>query len=273
MPRCELVAGLTAPFLLWLQGMSKPAIIALATLLLGVTQPAPARLEAAPVPVRFTEGVMRGFPVLRSLSGEKLAQGDLVQIARGDRVESRLLFRFTDGSIHDETAVYSQRGVFTLLSYRLVQRGPSFPETIEASIDRETERYEVRYRADEDSPEEILRGRFTLPPDAYNGLLLTLMKNLPQGQSTTVQVVAFTPRPHLVKLQLVAASEDLMLVGDQAIPAVRFVVRPQLGLFASLLVTDVPDIKYWILAGEAPAFVKFEGPLYFQGPIWRIELN
>jgi hypothetical protein len=28
----------------------------------------------------------------------------------------------------------------------------------------------------------------------------------------------------------------------------------------------------WILGGEAPAFVKLEGPLYFGGPIWRIEL-
>lgn len=255
------------------ESMPKPGVAAIAALLLAAAGPAHSRLEAAPIAVRFTEGVMREFPALRSLSGERLAHGDLVQVARGDRVESRLVFRFDDGSIHDETAVFSQRGVFTLLSYRLVQRGPSFPETIEASIDRETERYEVRYRADDDSPEEVLRGTFTLPPDVYNGLLLTLMKNLPRGQSTTVQIVAFTPRPRLVKLQLMAASEDPMLVGDQAIPATRYVVRPQLGPFASLLVTDIPDIECWILSGEAPTFVKFEGPLYFQGPVWRIELN
>jgi len=118
---------------------------------------------AEPVTVRFTEGVTRGFPILRSVKGEKLAHGDLVQVARGDRVESRLVFRFSDGSLHDETVVYSQQGVFKVLSYRLVQRGPSFPETLEATIDRETERYEVRYRGDEDSPEQVLRGRFTLP--------------------------------------------------------------------------------------------------------------
>ena len=29
----------------------------------------------------------------------------------------------------------------------------------------------------------------------------------------------------------------------------------------------------WILEGEAPAFVKSEGPLYFGGPVWRIELT
>jgi len=55
------------------------------------------------------------------------------------------------------------------------------------------------------------------------------------------------------------------------VPATRFLIKPQLGLFASLLVTDLPDVKIWILGGEAPAFLKFEGPLFFLGPIWRID--
>src|SRR2546422_3969620 len=41
------------------------------------------------------------------------SQGDFVQLARGDHVMTRLVFRFADGSLHDETAVFSQRGVFT----------------------------------------------------------------------------------------------------------------------------------------------------------------
>ena len=48
---------------------------------------------AEPVSVRFSEGVTRGFPVLRSLTGETLAQGELIQVARGDVVESRLVFQ------------------------------------------------------------------------------------------------------------------------------------------------------------------------------------
>jgi len=31
-------------------------------------------------------------------------------------------------------------------------------------------------------------------------------------------------------------------------------------------------MQIWVLEGEAPAFVKFEGPLYNGGPIWRVEL-
>jgi hypothetical protein len=89
---------------------------------------APAFVRAEPVTVRFTEGVTRGFPVLRTQNGEIIAQGDLVQIAHADRVENRLTFRFRDGSVYDEAVTFDQRGVFTLLTYRLVQRGPSFPE-------------------------------------------------------------------------------------------------------------------------------------------------
>jgi hypothetical protein len=233
----------------------------------------PGRIDAGPVRVMFQEGVTRAFPVLRSLTGQKLAQGDLVQVARGDVVDSRMTFRFTDGSLYDEHVVFSQAGVFSLIRYRLVQRGPSFPETLEASIDRETGRYEVRYRGDEDSPEETFTGKFALPADAYNGMLSLLLKNMPSGESTIVHVVAFTPKPRAVKIQLLPVAHDPILVSGEPMKVTRWAIRPQLGLFASLLIADIPDIHCWILPGEAPAFLKAEGPLYFQGPIWRIEPN
>jgi hypothetical protein len=243
----------------------------IAVLALALTFTLSATALAEPVAVRFTEGVGRGFPVLRNANGEKIAQGDLVQVARGDRVENRLTFRFRDGSFYDETVVYSQRDVFTLIAYGLVQRGPSFPETIEAAVDRSSGRYTVRYKGDEDSPEEVLTGKFEMPADAYNGLLSTLMKNLPTGESATVQIIAFTPKPRLVKMLLMPATEDTVMISETAVPSTRFLVKPQLGLFASLLVADIPDIKIWVSGGEAPAFLRFEGPLYFMGPIWRID--
>lgn len=246
-------------------------IAVLAALALGLTLSTSATVLAEPVAVRFTEGIGRGFPVLRNVNGETIAHGDLTQVPRGERIENRLTFRFRDGSFYDEMVVFSQRDVFTLLSYRLVQRGPSFPESIEATVDRETGRYSVRYRGDQDSPEEVISGKFTMPEDAYNGLLSTLMKNLPTGGSATVQIIAFTPKPRLVKMLLMPASQDTVMMGETAVASTRFLVKPQLGLFASLLVADIPDIKIWVGGGEAPAFLRFEGPLYFMGPIWRID--
>jgi hypothetical protein len=242
------------------------AIFAVVFLLAG-SRPAPAE----PIMVRYTEGITRGFPVLRSMAGEKLAQGELTQVPRGDVVDSRLVFRFKDGSVYDERITFSQRDVFTLMTYHLVQQGPSFPEFLDARVDRRTGKYEVRYKGDEDSPEETLKGNFDMPPDAYNGLLSTLMKNMPAGNPATVQIIAFTPKPRLVKMLLKPTTEDTMTVNDTAVMTTRFLVRPQLGLFASLLITDIPDVKCWIAGGEAPAFLRFEGPLYFMGPIWRID--
>ena len=244
------------------------SIVLLAASVAGVSS-----VSADPVAVRFTEGVTRGFPVLRSTTGQKLAQGELVQVPRGDRIESRLVFRFHDGSYYEEQVTFSQQETFTLHSYRLVQRGPSFSESTDASIDRETERYTVRYKADESSQEEVVKGRFALPPDVYNGMLIMMIKNLTPGESQVVQIVAFTPRPRVVKMLLSPVAEDRVLVGDWPMSATRYVIKPQLGMFASLLVSDLPDVKCWVLGGDAPAFVRFEGPLYFMGPVWRIEVN
>jgi len=226
---------------------------------------------AAPVTVRYPEGVTRAFPTLRSTDNEKIAQGDLTQVVRGDRVESRLVFRFKDGSLYDETVTFSQQETFTLLSYHIIQRGPSFPETLDASIDRATGRYIVRYRADDDSPEEVLQGKVDIPDDAYNGMLSLVVKNLVPRAPETVCIVAFTPKPRMVKLQLLPVAEDRVIVSESPMQAVRWHIRPQLGLFASLLVADIPDVRLWILPGEAPAFLRAEGPLYFMGPIWRID--
>src|SRR6266513_1608598 len=236
---------------------------ALAVLTCALTLAAAGPAFAEPVAAKCTEGIVLACPVLRSVGGEKLAQGELIQIPRGDVVENRLTFRFRDGSFYDERVVFAQKDTFTLMSYQIVQRGPSFPESIEVKVDRETGRYEVRYKGDEEATEEILRGKIELPGDVYNGLLCMLMKNMPAGSPTTVQIIALTPKPRLVKMLLTPAGNDTVMMGEAAVPATRFLVKPQLGLFASLLVSDLPDVKVWILGGEAPAFLKFEGPLFF----------
>src|ERR1051325_8174117 len=102
----------------------------------------------APVAVRFPEGIAHGFLILRSLAGEIIGQGEMTQVVKeGDQVEGHLVFTFKDGSLHDEKVTFSQQRVFTMLRYHLVQRGPSFPDQIEVSIDRSTSEYKVRSKA------------------------------------------------------------------------------------------------------------------------------
>ena len=78
----------------------------LAVLLTCAAMLEPGAMSAAPVAVRHAEGLVHGFLVLRTLAGDTLADGDLIQVALGDRVTSRLVFRFKDDSVHGETAVF-----------------------------------------------------------------------------------------------------------------------------------------------------------------------
>jgi hypothetical protein len=72
------------------------------------------------------------------MEGDPIAIGDATQIIQGDRVTSRLIFHFRDGSVDDEITVFSQRRVFRLISDHHIQRGPSFPKPIDVFIDAVT---------------------------------------------------------------------------------------------------------------------------------------
>jgi hypothetical protein len=226
--------------------------------------------------VRHREGVVHGFLALRSTDGALLANGDLIQTSRGDRVTSRVVFHFKDGSVQDETAVFSQRDRFRLVSDHFVQRGPTFPHPISLTIDAASGRVRVRRRGD-DGREEAIDERMELPEDLANGMVLTLLKNVPQkADPTTVSMLVATPKPRLVKLAITRVGEEPFSVGRASYKATRFNVEVKIGglagLIAPLIGKKPPDSSVWIIGGEAPGFVRSEGPMYQDGPIWRIEL-
>ena len=87
------------------------------------------------MPVRHVQGTFHGFLELRSEAGRVVASGDSLQFVHGDRITSETIFRFKDGSIDDETTVYSQHRTFQLISDHHVQKGPSFPHPMDVLID------------------------------------------------------------------------------------------------------------------------------------------
>ncbi len=230
----------------------------------------------APTPVRFREGLVHGFLTLRTLEGETLAAGDLIQQADADRVTSRLLFNFNDGSRHDETTVFSQQGHFKILSYRLVQKGPAFARPMEVSIDARDGQVTVRHTGEE-GREKVETERIDLPPDLANGLVPVLLKNVRTAEPAAMSLIAATPKPRLVRLQAAATGEEVFSFAGSTRKAQHYVVKVELGgvagLLAPLLGKQPPAVHVWILTGDAPAFLKSEGPLYVGGPPWRIELT
>jgi len=251
--------------------------IRIAALVACVALVCPRALPGEPVGVRYTEGLVHGFLTLSTIEGAHVADGDLFQVARGGRVTTRLLFRFTDGSIRDETAVFSQNRHFKLLSHHLVQKGPSFkPQPLDMTVDVASGRVVVRY-TDDDGKQKVEDERLELPADLANGITLTLLKNIRGGSPVRqVSMVVATPKPRLVKLNIEAQGEERFTTGKAAHTATHYVVKVDIGglagVVAPLLGKQPPDTHVWIVGGEAPAFVKSEGPMFLGGPLWRIEL-
>ena len=245
-------------------------VVASVCLVVAVLTLAPCGAGAEPVPVRFPEGISNGFLVLRARNGDVIAHGELLQAPHGEGIQSQLTFRFKDGSFYEETVTFSQNKVFRLLTYKLVQRGPAFPEPSEVWMDRASGRYRARVGTDD------AEGILELPEDLHNGMTGTLLRNLPAGGSASGHMYTFTPKARLMRTVMRPEGEERYFVGDTARTAVRHIVSMDLigltGLVAAVLGKDPPDVRVWMSTGAAPSFLKFEGALFLKGPRWRIEL-
>ena len=224
------------------------------------------------MPVRFAEGVTRGLLTVQALNGTLIGQGDLTQTARGGRVESRMVLRLHDGSLFEEEVTFTQDRVFALVRYKVTQRGPSFPESLVASLDGKTGEYEVRARKGDKESED--RGRLDLPPDLANGMFIMLVRNVGDRLSTSVQTVAWTPKPRIIQVDIVRAGSDQSRVAQETRPARRYELRPKLGVLlslgAKLTGRKVEPTVCWILDDPVPAFVACEGALGSAESVWRI---
>jgi hypothetical protein len=149
---------------------------------------------------------------------------------------------------------------------------------MDVEVDRRTSTYEIRARGREDGPEKVLRGDIDVPTDAYNGMIVTTLLNLPKGANETVNVLAFVPEPTAINLELTFTGEQLIRVGDQSRKPWRYAFTPDVApvkkLLGKMLGKLPEDFHYdcYILADEVPSFVRFEGPLQLMGPILSIEL-
>jgi hypothetical protein len=226
--------------------------------------------------VRFPEGTVHGFLNIHSAAGKFLAQGDLLQLVRNGAIESRMVFDFTDGSAMEESVTFSQHDVFEMQSYHLVQRGPAFDIDLDATLTRDGA-WTSKSKSHKDGKEEQRSGTLKLPTDVYNGMILTIAKNMSAKETRTIHLVAFMPEPRLIELAIVPAGEEKIEVGHgYKETATHYTLKPRLGavtgFFAKLTGKMPPNSQAWIVTDGAPAFVRFQGPL-FSGAVMRIDLT
>jgi hypothetical protein len=245
-----------------------------ALLALAISVLAPRWVVAEPIHVKYVEGTLHGFMVLRDEDGKQIAVGGLDQTVQGGRVTMNLKFHFEDGSAYEETTVFSQRGVFRVLSNHLREQGPAFKKPMEVWIDCSTGQVKVRDMVD--GKDKVSTHHIDIPADLANGIVPTLIKNFPDDSQRTLAILATTPKPRIVKLVVTPEGEDAFSVEGAKYKAKQYRAKVEIGGIAGTVAPVVgqqpPDSHFWILKGEAPIFLKSAGPLSAGTPVWQIEL-
>lgn len=232
---------------------------------------------AEPVHVQRLQGATRGFLTIRSESGNVLGYAELFSLTRGDRVNSRLSYHFRDGSIDEETVVYTQRTEFHLVSDHHIQRGPFFSKPIDILTEANGQ-ITVRSK-DKDGKEQVEVNHIDLPPDVCNGFMSTILTNTrPDAAPFKVALLAATGKGRLIHVSIAPESEGTFTaVAGIRRKATIFRLHPELGGVAGVVAPVIgkqpDDALVWVLEGEVPVVVREVSQLAQGGPTISLELG
>jgi hypothetical protein len=220
-------------------------------------------------------GSMQGFLTLRDQAGATLAAGDLTQVPNGDRVKLRVVFHFRDGSIDDETTIFSQQKAFRLISDRHIQKGPSFPHPCDITIDIRAQQVTIHDLSKANEAPHI--EHMDLPPDLANGIIFFLIMDLPpDAQKIEFPYLSPSLKPRMVKLAVTAVGKEPFKLSGLRYHAVKYDLKVDIGGVAGVVAPVIgkqpPDSYVWVTEGTAPTIVRMDSFLYEEGPVWSIRL-
>ncbi len=233
-------------------------------------------MAAEQVRVIERQGDLHGFLLLKDANGKEIATGEQISEARGSVISWRTVFRFRDGSIDDEVTVFRQGSTFQLIRDHHIQKGASFPKPMDVTID--AAKGEVSWTDFSKNGNQTKSQQMKLPDDLANGMIPLLVENFPHGaNSLTVSYLAADSKPRIVKLTIKPDGSDKVWIGPFAGQADRFDIHTEIGGVAGVVAPVIgkqpPDIKMWVVGRVVPVFIRLDGPLYEQGPIWTILLT
>ena len=236
----------------------------------------PSAAWAEGIPVHHLEGTLHGFLVLSNQQGKVVAVGDLIQVVDADRVTSHLLFHFRDGSIDEETTVFTQHDSFKLVSDHHIQKGPFFHQPIEVSIDVPSGEVTI-HSTGKDGKEDVKTEHMDLPSDLCNGLINTVAKNIQSDAAETkVTMLVTTPKPRIITLAFSPIPEAAYTLAGFKRKALGYQIKFELGGIAGVVAPMIgkqpPNLQIWITTGELPTFIRETGPMFEDGPVLTMQL-
>jgi hypothetical protein len=209
------------------------------------------------------EGTARGYPVMRDLTGRRLADGDFTQWVANDRLHVRIAYAFDGGRHAEEEVVFRQRP-------QLAQESWSFRElqgkepTRTFAIDFATG---AATAAKRDEKGEIKHWSETIKVDGgqtfagfgFTLAIKALRDRLVKGEVITLKGIGFTPKPQIASTEVSYAGRDRIRMAGRVIVAEHFVVHPKVPAIAKLFV-KVPDAQIWMTTPPA-GFLRWEGAM------------
>jgi len=235
-----------------------------------------AALPAQAVPLRWPEGTLRGFPVVRDASGRQIANGTLTQWIEDGKLHVTGTYDFEDGRVVEEQTVLQQHPELAQLRWSWEERKGT--EVLRSySIDFITGHAVVHKRGEDDREDQLDDAR--KPGHAFAGVgfmyaVKNLIPDLEKGGEIELTAVAFTPKPRTVTVSVRRDQEGSLAMGGRTLGAERFVVHPQIPLaFIAKLFVKAPDQYLWFYRPSPPAFLRADIPLAEPSdPIIRIEV-
>jgi hypothetical protein len=224
---------------------------------------APALVFEVDPQTRSIEGIARGYPALRDLKGETLANGEFSQWTEGDRLHVRVRYDFSRDRWTEEQSVLLQEPT-------LVHERWSWLEMRAGQVYR---KFEVDFRSGNATAETREGGEVhrwsehldLVPGRAFAGgawplAIRQCRERLLHGETIELQGVGFTPKPKMGTVEITHDGIDRLLMADRSLTGDRFRIHPKI-LWVVKLFVDVPDSLIWLTDQPPAAFLRWEGPL------------
>jgi hypothetical protein len=209
------------------------------------------------------EGSARGYPSVRSLDGQTLANGEFSQWIEGERVHVKIHYEYPDGRVVEEQDILRQKP-------SVVQERWSWTETRRGELQRQ---FDIDFVAGVATAQKREKGELRQwskkvdldPGHAFAGSAFTLAikglrTRLLDGEKVRLQTVGFTPKPRMGTVELSHdGTEDVAMAG-RTLSADRFVLHPLIPWIAKPFV-HVPDSYIWLATPPPAAFLRWQGPM------------
>jgi hypothetical protein len=209
------------------------------------------------------EASAHGFPVLRDLNGRKLADGEFTQRLEGGRLHVRLSYEFSSPRRIQEDGVFRQEP-------RLAQEKWSWTELVDGKICRH---FDVDFGTGQATAQQLDEGGLRQwskhlkldPSRAFAGFgvalaIKCLREQLLRGQNARLDAIGFTPKPHVVPVEISYCGLDQMSIDSRILRGDRFLIHPQIPAMVRPFV-KVPDTRIWLINPPPTGFLRWEGPL------------